>query len=194
MEVNCTSPHEHNINGYSTHVTALFPEHVRAMYMLECTSPKEELNEYFGKFTGYDGIYVNDYKRMLVAFVTEIFHANFMNETTTTKKALYRVVYQWGASYSGGILWVRCVYVLGSAGWENVLVLCTQDRWPVTDISKQKHGWMRRENTDWLAALDRKKKCLKLQRVIVLPNQRHTVRLQPSSKWQWSTKFLGGIS
>ena len=92
MEVNCTSPHEHNINGYSTHVTALFPEHVRAMYMLECTSPKEELNEYFGKFTGYDGIYVNDYKRMLVAFVTEIFHANFMNETTTKKK-LYIVWY-----------------------------------------------------------------------------------------------------
>lgn len=80
MEANCTSTHERNINGYSTHVRALFPEHVRAMYMQECTSPKEDLNEHCRKFTGYDGIYVNYHKRMLVAGVIEIFHANIIKE------------------------------------------------------------------------------------------------------------------
>ena len=78
MEGNCTSTHEHNINGYSTHVRALFPEHVRATYMQECTSPKEDLNEHYRKFTAYDGIYVKYYKRMLVAVVIEIFHANII--------------------------------------------------------------------------------------------------------------------
>ena len=88
MEGNCTSTHEHSINGYSTHVTALFPEHVRATYMQEFTSPKEDLNEHCRNFTGYDGIYVNYYKRMLVAVLIEIFHANIIKDT----KKWHRVV------------------------------------------------------------------------------------------------------
>jgi hypothetical protein len=81
MGNNCNSPHEYNINGYSTHITALFPEHVRTIHTQECTSPKEKPNEHLRKFTGNDGIYVHDYTRMLVTVVTNILHANSINDT-----------------------------------------------------------------------------------------------------------------
>lgn len=174
MEGNWTSTHERNINGYSTHVRALFPEHVHAMYMQECTSPKEDLNEHYRKFTGYDGIYVNYYKLILVAawlrYSTRIL-------SRKQKKKWHRVVLniKEGRDTEGDIV---STVGIRSRMWSG-------------RVRRNTEEWEDRIRAGWRPY--RGKECLKLQPVTVMPNQRPTVRLQPSSTTTMVNENFGEI-
>jgi hypothetical protein len=64
--------HEHtDINGYLTHTTALFPEHVRAGHTQECTSPTNRLDGGSQEFTAHGEIPADDYRRVLVSWRTK---------------------------------------------------------------------------------------------------------------------------
>jgi hypothetical protein len=100
MAGNCTAAHERNIYGYSTHNTALLPEHVRACNAHAGMHVTQGGNE--RTFQKIYRIWWNTSYYSAGADVIEILHANIIN--THTKLVPCRAEYQSGACNRGGLL------------------------------------------------------------------------------------------